>query len=129
MVRRAWAAALVLTTSVGCRLREVLAAPGGPPVLVVEGVLDTSDSSQAVLVEEAQAGETTVGVSGATVMLIDSTPRGCGAPQAQLLEVLSSTPRPSTYAVSHFCRLAAGDRVLLRVSTPDGPPCSTYAMF
>jgi hypothetical protein len=114
------AAALLLASLGGCRFREVLAAPPGAPVLEVESVLTTADTVQTVLVEWAQAGDTTVGVSGATVQLTDSTPRGCATPVVQLAEAPAGTAaRPGAYT-GRFCPLAAGDRVLLRVTTPDG---------
>lgn len=113
------AAALLLALG-GCKFREVLAAPSGPPQLVVEGVLNAADSTQTVLVESSQAGDTTVGMSGAIVQLTDSTPRGCGTPVVQLVEApLGPAPRPGAYS-ARLCPLAPGDRVLLRVTTPDG---------
>lgn len=115
------AAALLLLALGGCRFREVLSAPPGPPVLVVEGVLTTADSAQTVLVERSRAGGATVGVSGAIVQLTDSTPRGCAAPVVQLAEAPAGTAaRPGAYSTPRFCPLAAGDRVTLRVETPEG---------
>jgi hypothetical protein len=121
VVRRGLAAALLLFGLGGCRFREVLNAPPGPPTLEVEAVLDAADTAQTVLVERAQAGAATVGVSGAIVRLTDSTPRGCATPVVQLAEAPAGpTARPGTYQIARFCPLAAGDRVLLRVTTPDG---------
>lgn len=119
--RAAGAAALLLAALGGCRFREVLNAPPGPAVLEVEGVLSTAEGAPTVLVEWAQAGEPTVGVSGATVQLTDSTPRGCAAPVVRLVEAAAdSTTRPGTYTATGFCPLAPGDRVLLTVTAPDG---------
>lgn len=115
---RAIPAALLVALG-GCKFREVLNAPPGPPALVVEGVLNTGDTAQTVLVEQSQAGAATVGISGAIVQLTDSTPRGCATPVVQLAEVGGPTPRPGAYTGA-FCPLAPGDRVLLRVTTPDG---------
>ncbi len=118
---RALAAALLLATLGGCEFRRVLSAPPGQRVLEVEGILTTADTGQTVLVEWAQAGAATVGVSGAIVRLIDSTPRGCATAVVQLAELTAdSTARPGTYVAPGFCPLAAGDRVALTVTTPDG---------
>jgi Domain of unknown function (DUF4249) len=117
-VARAMPAVLLVALG-GCKFREVLNAPPGPPALVVEGVLNTADTVQTVLVESSQAGDTTIGLGGAVVQLTDSTPRGCATPVVRLAEAAGPTPRPGAYTGA-FCSLAPGDRVLLRVSTPDG---------
>jgi hypothetical protein len=119
--RPAPAAALLFAALGGCKVREVLNAPPAPPVLEVEAVLNTADSAQTVLVELAQAGAATTGVSSAIVQLTDSTPRGCAGPVVQLAEVTAGPmARTGTYTTPTFCPLGAGDRVLLRVTTPGG---------
>ena len=101
-----------------CTLRDVVTAPLGAPVLVVESVLSAVGTQQLVLVQQSQTPDTTVGVSGATVQLTDLDPRGCTTPTVQLAEV---PPRPGgprgVYRTSSFCPLAPGDHVALRVVT------------
>jgi hypothetical protein len=77
---------------------------------------------QTVLVQQSQTGDTTVGVSGATVQMTDLDPRGCGTPTVQLAELSLTAPtaRSGTYRTTSFCPLAVGDRVTLRVTTSDG---------
>jgi hypothetical protein len=124
MVTRRVAAALALAVCLalgGCRFRDTLTAPPGPPALEVEGVLNTADTVQTVLVELAQAPGATVGVRGATVQLTDSTPHGCAPPVVRLAEAPAGAfARSGAYTTPRFCPLGAGDRVLLLVTTPDG---------
>ncbi|HUL48396.1 MAG TPA: DUF4249 family protein [Gemmatimonadales bacterium] len=119
MVRReVFAIALVL--AFGCKLTEVTQAPPGTPAIVVQSILSTAESTQTVLVQQSQEGDTTSGVSGATVALTDLDPRGCSTPTVILREVpLAPGVIPGTYQ-GRFCSLAAGDRVTLHVTTPTG---------
>ena len=57
--------ACLLACLAGCKLRDVVTAPLGAPVLVVESVLSGVGTEQSVLVQQSEAGDTTVGVSGA----------------------------------------------------------------
>jgi len=110
--------AIALVLAFGCKLTEVTQAPPGTPAIVVQSVLNTAESLQAVLVQQSQEGDTTIGVSGATVQLTDLDPRGCPTPTVVLKEVpLAPGIVPGTYQGS-FCPLAAGDRITLKVTTP-----------
>jgi hypothetical protein len=88
----------------------------------VESVLSGVGTEQSVLVQQSEAGDTTVGVSGAMVQMTDLDPRGCATPTVQLTELPLPTPglQSGTYRTTSFCPLAPGDRVALRVTTPDG---------
>jgi len=107
--------ALLLVALVGCRLSDKLALAPGDPVVQVESVLDPSRSTQTVLVQRSQPGVPSESVSGAIVTLTDLDPRGCATPAVQLVETASGV-----YSVSDWCPLGAGDRITLRVTTPDG---------
>lgn len=105
----------------GCKFTEVVNAPPGDPVLVVQAVLNAARQDQSVLVQRSQAGETQGGIGGAVVELTDLDPRSCPAPTVLLAEVTSSTPGapPTGLYQTPFCPLEPGDRVTLRVVTPD----------
>jgi hypothetical protein len=107
--------ALLLVALAGCRLSDKLALAPGDPVVQVESVLDPTRSTQTVLVQRSQSGAPSESVLGAIVTLTDLDPRGCPTPVTQLVETASGV-----YSVSNWCPLGAGDRVTLRVSTPDG---------
>ena len=124
MVKRVAMALLGVSLSAtgGCTLTEVVTAPPGDPIVVVQAVLNAARQEQSVLVQRSQAGETTTGISGAVVQLTDLDPRSCPAPTVQLAEVISPTPgaAPSgAYQTQAFCPLEPGDRITLRVVTPD----------
>lgn len=124
MVRRLAAGLLGLALSAagGCKLTEVVSFSPGDPIVVVQAVLNAAQQRQSVLVQRSQAGETTTGISGAVVELTDLDPRGCPAPTVQLAELTSPTagaPQSGMYQTQDFCPLEPGDRVMLRVVTPD----------
>jgi hypothetical protein len=102
----------------GCTLREVLTAPSSGPVLVVEGVINATDSVQTVLVQRSELGGPTSGEFGATVVITDLDPHGCATPTVQLDEPIAGLA--GTYKTSTLCPLTAGDRLTLRVTTQDG---------
>ncbi len=108
-------ATLLLSVAAGCKLTEVVNAPPGDPVIVVQSVLNAAALQQTVLVARSAAGDTTVGISGANVQLTDLDPRGCATPVEQLAEVA-----PGKYQSPSFCPLGSGDRLTLRVVMPDG---------
>jgi hypothetical protein len=114
MVRRR-ATLLLLACAGGCKLTEVVNAPPGDPVIVVQGVLNTAVLRQTVLVQQSASGDTTTGISGASVLLTDLDPRGCATPAVQLVETT-----PGVYRSADFCPLAPGDRLTLSVHTQDG---------
>jgi len=120
-VTRAGIASLLACVA-GCKLQDVVSAPPGAPVLVVESVLSAIGTVQTVLVQQSQTGDTTIGVSGAAVQMTDLDPRGCATPSVQLTELALAVPgaRSGTYRTTNFCPLALGDRVTLRVTTSDG---------
>ena len=122
MVRGVVVLGVFLSTAAGCKLRDVANAPAGDPIVVVQGVLNASQQQQSVLVQRSQSGEPTTGISGAVVQLTDLDPRSCPAPIVQLAELTSPVPdAPPTgvYQTANFCPLEPGDRVTLRVVTPD----------
>jgi len=124
VVRRTGAGAVAFVACLAaCTLREVVTAPPGSPVLVVEGVLSAVGTTQSVLVQQSQEGDTTVGVSFAAVEMTDLDPHGCATPTVALVEV-SAAVNPNvpagTYQTTSFCPLAPGDQVALRVATADG---------
>ena len=106
---------LVLVVLAGCKFTDTLQLGPGDPVVQVQAVLDPTRSSQTVHVQRSQSGAPTTDVSGATVTLTDLEPRGCATAVVQLVEVASGV-----YRVTNWCPLAAGDRVSLRVTTPEG---------
>jgi uncharacterized protein DUF4249 len=106
-----------------CKLMDVVAAPPGDPVIVVQALLNAVQQTQRVLVERARSGDTTTGISGAIVQLTDLDPRSCPTPTVQLQElpfpVSGDVPGGGMYQTQSFCPLQPGDRVTLRVQTPD----------
>jgi len=110
---------LLLVLVAGCKLTETLETTLGDPVVQVEAVIDpTRDRQFGVRVQRSQPGSDTLttGIAGAVVTLTDLDPRGCSQPT-----VLLHDGGAGLYVfLDDWCRLGAGDRVSLRVVTPDG---------
>jgi hypothetical protein len=107
----------------GCKFSEELPAEPTAPFLVVNGVLNPRESRQFVTVERAGGAGGSVGISGATVEFTHLTPAGCPTPTVRLGELVTPQPGVPTngiYLTRDLCPLRAGDRVALRVETPDG---------
>ncbi|MCH7874231.1 MAG: DUF4249 family protein [Gemmatimonadetes bacterium] len=121
---------LVLPPLLGCELTEVT-VPSGEPTVIVQSVLNTTRPIQFVIVERALTGVQVPGhsgvllppaepglpVSGATVTMMHLDPSTCPGTTVPL------SPRSDTsgmYTTASLCPLRAGDRVRLRVETPDG---------
>jgi uncharacterized protein DUF4249 len=114
---------LLLLAAAGCKLMDVVVAPPGDPVVVVQAVLNAAQQQQLVSVARSRTGDTTTGISGAAVQLTDLDPRSCPTPTVQLAELPFPAPGVSKggiYQTSDLCPLRPGDRVTLRVETPDG---------
>jgi Domain of unknown function (DUF4249) len=119
----------------GCKLTEVTVAQGEPRV-VVQAVLSVGAPQQIVVVERSQSGsaygsttqdvppgEPRLPIGGATVILTHEGPSPCTSPVDTLR---AANARSGVYMTDSaavgtpFCSLEAGDRVGLRVETPDG---------
>jgi hypothetical protein len=113
----------------GCKLTEVTVPPG-QPVVVVQAVLSARSSQQFVIVERSLTGSAAVDttafdippgeprlpITGATVVLTREGPSAC----IPATDTLVAQPGSGVYWTTGFCLLSAGDRVGLRVETPDG---------
>ena len=123
MVRlRDVAVAAVVAGVGGCKFSEKVTAPPSDPFLVVHGVLNTRETRQFVTVEKSTEGAT-AGISGARVDLTHLNPGSCSTPTVRLNEL--ATPQPGVpmtgvYLTNSLCPLHPGDRMALRVETPDG---------
>jgi hypothetical protein len=114
----------------GCELTEVTVS-AGQPVVVVQAVLSARATEQFVIVERSLTGSAQVGsgdedippgeprlpIVGATVVLSHEGPSSCANPTDTLV---AQSPGSGVYVTTGFCPLSAGDRVGLRVVTPDG---------
>ena len=114
----------------GCELTEVTVS-AGQPVVVVQAVLSARGTEQFVIVERSLTGSAQVGptgedippgeprlpIVGATVVLSHEGPSSC-TPATDTLA--AQAPGSGVYVTTAFCPLSAGDRVRLRVVTPDG---------
>ena len=121
---RVRAVMLTALLAMGCKLTEELPAPASPPFLVVHSLLNASYSRQFVIVERSTNNNIRAGISGAVVRLTHRTPPpGCASPTVQLPELASpqpGVPGPGIYLTLSLCALRPGDKVDLRVETPDG---------
>src|SRR5262245_33622813 len=109
---------LALTLFVaGCKLTDTLEVTLGDPVVQVEAVIDPAQITQVVFVERSQAGTEMTPITGASVTLTDLDPRGCTQATARLTDLGDGG---YFVADTDWCPLGAGDRVSLRVVTPDG---------
>jgi hypothetical protein len=126
--------ALVPLLFAACKLTEVTVAPGARSV-VVQSVLSRHSSDQFVIVEYSLVGDTLPGptgdsippdspkfpIHGATVVI-----HHLSGPCAGRVDVLAEQPVVTPGAVASgiysgpLCPSAPGDRLALRVTTPDG---------
>ena len=106
---------LLLVLLAGCKLTDTLEVTLGDPVVQVQAVIDPTRNVQFVIVERSQSGAPTTPITGASVGFTDLDPRGCPRPVVSLADLGTGT-----YRIANWCPLAAGDRVSLRVVTPDG---------
>ncbi len=119
----------LLPTLVACELTEITVPPG-EPVVIVQAVLSRTRPTQFVIVEESLTGsgrgptgdvippaEPRIPITGARVQITHLTPANCALPTVQL-DALADTS--GLYTTASLCQLDPGDRLLLRVETPDG---------
>jgi hypothetical protein len=113
----------------GCKLTEVT-VPEGEPVVVVQAVLAARSTAQFVIVERSLTGSVPAGttnldippgeprlpIAGAMVVLSHEGPSSC----TPAVDTLVPQAFGSGVYLTRFCPLSAGDRVRLRVETPDG---------
>jgi hypothetical protein len=128
-MRRGSVVALIALGLAACKLTEVT-VPEGEPRVVVQAVLSVGAAQQFVVVERSLTGsvsresvddnvppgEPRIPIAGATVTLTHEGPSAC-SPATDTLQPYRA--RGGIYVTSTFCRLQAGDRVRLRVETPD----------
>lgn len=121
--------ALLPLLLVACQLTEVT-IPSGEPVVIVQAVLSRTRPTQFVIVEESLTGsgrgptgdvvppaEPRLPITGASVQMTHLTSASC--PLATVaLDALADTS--GLYTTDALCPLAPGDRLRLRVETPDG---------
>lgn len=121
---------LLPLTLIGCELTKVT-VPQGEPIVVVQAVLSARTTDQFVIVERSLTGSAPLGgtsldippgeprlpIADATVVLSHEGPSSC-TPATDTL--LPQAPASGVYVTTRFCLLSAGDRVRLRVVTPDG---------
>jgi len=114
----------------GCELTEVT-IPEGVPTVIVQAVLSARRPDQFVVVERSLVGAPVAGsseqrippgeprdpITGATVILTHEGPSAC-AGRADTLRPPS--PTSGVYRTAQVCALEPGDRVSLRVVTPEG---------
>jgi hypothetical protein len=112
-----------------CELTEV-SIPEGEPRVIVQAVLSARRNDQFVVVERSLTGgalgdapngippdEPRLPIAGAVVTLTHQGPSSC-TPASDTLHPRS--PGSGIYETSGFCLLTPGDRVALRVVTPEG---------
>lgn len=120
---------LPLVPLLACELTEVT-VPQGEPRIVVHAVLDRRSTFHVVIVERSLTGgprgdagfevppeEPRIAITGATVTLRHLGPGPCDPAEWPLV------PRADTsgiYEGPGLCPLSPGDRIALRVETPDG---------
>ncbi|MBI4500895.1 MAG: DUF4249 family protein [Gemmatimonadetes bacterium] len=111
----------------GCKLSEEGPVPPGTSMVVVYSVLNTARDSQDVFLERSLDGTSRFGptaVNGATVTLTYQGNGPCDVPEVKLDQVVVDSPlthvQGGWYTTTRLCPLSAGDRVALRVETPDG---------
>lgn len=121
---------LIAAAAAACELTEVT-VPAGEPRVIVQAVLSARDTTQFVLVERSLTGtigvdttseaippgEPRIPIPNAVVTFTHEGPSACAS--------ATDTLRPRTdgsglYVTDTFCALAPGDRVRLRVVTPEG---------
>jgi hypothetical protein len=119
--------AVLLVGSTGCKLSEELAAPPGVPTVIVQMVLNTEAPVQMLLLERSDGATSRVPLRGATVRLTHLSPdASCARPTVTLTEATDTIiygdegELRRVYRTRELCALRAGDKVALRVETPQG---------
>jgi hypothetical protein len=119
--------AALSTLSTGCKLTEIVTGPPGESTVIAQMVLNTEASVQRLWLERSDRGTFSFALSPATVRLTHLNPdASCARPTVTLTEASDSTvygrdvERRRVYQTTELCALHAGDRVELRVETPQG---------
>jgi hypothetical protein len=115
---------LLLVSLFACELTEVTVAEGEPHI-IVQSVLSANEFNQFAVVERSltglddapvfMPGGVTFPIAGALVTLTNDGPSAC----ASTVDTLFG-PSNGRYEANVPCRPSAGDRVRLRVVTPEG---------
>jgi hypothetical protein len=108
-----------------CKFTEEVVVPPSDPFLIVHGVLNPRATRQFVTVERSGGDRVVPGdpaVRGATVQLTHLDPVNCAKPAVRLVETAPEPglPGPGIYVTENLCPLRPGNRVALRIDTPDG---------
>jgi hypothetical protein len=121
------ALAALLALNSGCKLSEVVAAPPGTPTVIVHMVLNTEAPVQMLLLERSDEATSRRFLPGALVRLTHLNPdASCARPTVTLTERTDSVIYSDdvelrrVYQTGELCALRAGDKVALRVETPQG---------
>jgi hypothetical protein len=111
----------------GCTFSETIAAPPGQPTVIAQMVLNTAAPVQKLLLERSDGGDSRVPLTGATVRLTVENPSpSCPRPTVTLVEAFDSVTYGAAgtgnrvYQTRELCVLHTGDRVSLRIETPQG---------
>jgi hypothetical protein len=117
----------LLALSSACKLSEVVTGPPGEFTVIAQMVLNTRAPVQMLVLEASDRGTSNFPLSPATVRLTHLNPdASCARPTVTLTEASDSViygrdvERRRVYQTRELCALQAGDRVELRVETPQG---------
>ena len=111
----------------GCVIREDIPAPPGQPSVIAQMVLNTASPVQSLILERSDGAASRTPLNGANVTLTHLTPdASCTAPVVTLQEVSEDVTyglislQLDRYQTTSLCSLHPGDRVALRIETPQG---------